>query len=82
MLAIAPIVPIVAVSSVIRGYFQGRQNMKPAAISQVLEQLVRISLIAVLTKAFLPYGIEYAAAGAMFARHWRIGFASLFIDYL
>ncbi|MBY0123921.1 stage V sporulation protein B [Bacillus sp. S/N-304-OC-R1] len=67
LLAIAPIVPIIAVSSVIRGYFQGRQNMKPAAISQMLEQLVRITLIAALTKAFLPYGIEYAAAGAMLA---------------
>ncbi|MBP2240552.1 stage V sporulation protein B [Cytobacillus eiseniae] len=67
LLAIAPIVPIVAISSVIRGYFQGKQNMKPAAFSQVLEQVVRITLIAALTKAFLPYGIEYAAAGAMFA---------------
>lgn len=67
LLAIAPIVPIIAISSVIRGYFQGRQNMKPAALSQMLEQIVRIALIAVMTKAFLPYGIEYAAAGAMLA---------------
>ncbi|PLR93745.1 stage V sporulation protein B [Bacillus sp. T33-2] len=65
LLAITPIIPIVAVSSVIRGYFQGRQNMKPAAVSQVLEQLMRITLIAVVTRAFLPYGIEYAAAAAM-----------------
>ncbi|MBG9549451.1 MAG: stage V sporulation protein B [Bacillota bacterium] len=67
LMAIAPIVPIIAVSSVIRGYFQGRQNMKPAAYSQMIEQVVRISLIALMTKAFLPYGIEYAAAGAMLA---------------
>jgi stage V sporulation protein B len=67
LLAIAPIVPIVAVSSVLRGYFQGRQNMRPSAISQVIEQLVRITLIAVLTKTFMPYGIEYAAAAAMVA---------------
>ncbi|MBT2688053.1 stage V sporulation protein B [Bacillus sp. ISL-47] len=67
LMAIAPIVPIIAISSVIRGYFQGRQNMKPAAYSQVIEQIVRISLIAMMTKAFLPYGIEYAAAGAMLA---------------
>ncbi|VEF47668.1 stage V sporulation protein B [Bacillus freudenreichii] len=65
--AIAPIIPIVAVSSVIRGYFQGKQNMKPSAVSQVIEQTVRIALIAVLTKAFLPMGIEYAAAAAMVA---------------
>jgi len=39
--------------------------MRPAANSQILEQLVRITLIAVMTKAFIPYGIEYAAAAAM-----------------
>ncbi|WP_299087607.1 stage V sporulation protein B [uncultured Metabacillus sp.] len=65
LFAIAPVVPIVAISSVIRGYFQGKQNMRPAAASQVLEQVVRISLVALFTSAFLPYGIEYAAAGAM-----------------
>lgn len=65
LLAIAPVVPIIAISSVLRGYFQGRQNMKPSAISQVIEQVVRISLVAACTKALLPYGIEYAAAGAM-----------------
>ena len=36
LLAIAPVIPIVAVSSVIRGYFQGKQNMKPAAYSQLM----------------------------------------------
>ncbi|MCM3587699.1 stage V sporulation protein B [Mesobacillus maritimus] len=65
LLAITPIIPIVAISAVLRGYFQGRQNMKPGAISQVIEQVIRIALIAVLTKTFLPYGIEYAAAAAM-----------------
>jgi stage V sporulation protein B len=65
LLAITPVVPIIAISSVIRGYFQGRQNMKPAALSQLIEQIIRIALITVLTKAFLPYGIEYAAAAAM-----------------
>ncbi|MDQ0161222.1 stage V sporulation protein B [Aeribacillus alveayuensis] len=67
LLAITPVIPIVAISSVLRGYFQGKQNMKPAAYSQVLEQMVRITLIAIFTKAFLPYGIEYAAAGALFS---------------
>ncbi|WLR49983.1 stage V sporulation protein B [Bacillus tianshenii] len=65
LMAIAPIVPIVALSSVLRGYFQGLQNMRPVALSQVIEQVVRITLVAVMTKMFLPYGVEYAAAGAM-----------------
>jgi stage V sporulation protein B len=65
--AIAPVVPVIAISSVLRGYFQGRQNMRPSAVSQIVEQFVRITLIAFMTRAFLPYGIEYAAAAAMVA---------------
>lgn len=65
LLAIAPVVPVIAVSSVLRGYFQGLQNMRPSAYSQVIEQVVRIALVALLTGLFLPYGVEYAAAGAM-----------------
>jgi len=67
LVAITPIIPIVAVSAVLRGYFQGKQNMKPFAISQMIEQVVRIFLIAVFANAFLPFGVEYAAAGVMFA---------------
>ncbi|ABS23353.1 stage V sporulation protein B [Bacillus cytotoxicus] len=65
LMAILPVVPVIAVSSVLRGYFQGKQNMKPGAYAQVLEQVVRITIIAICIRLFLPYGVEYAAAGAM-----------------
>lgn len=67
LLAITPVIPIIAISSVIRGYFQGKQNMKPSAISQVIEQSVRILLIIFFTKMFLPYGVHIAAAAVMVA---------------
>src|SRR5699024_8016869 len=67
LLAISPIVPIVAISSVLRGYFQGKQNMKPQSYSQVIEQIVRITFVAIFVKLLLPYGVEFAAAGAMFS---------------
>ncbi|MFC3039167.1 stage V sporulation protein B [Virgibacillus xinjiangensis] len=67
LLAISPIVPIVAISSVLRGYFQGKQNMKPQSYSQVIEQIVRIICVAFFIKMLLPYGVEFAAAGAMFS---------------
>lgn len=65
LLGIAPIIPIVAVSSIFRGYFQGRQRMSPYAFSQVAEQIVRIFTVLILAQFLLPYGIEYASAGAM-----------------
>jgi stage V sporulation protein B len=67
LLAISPIVPIIAISSVLRGYFQGKQNMKPQSYSQVIEQIVRITLVAIFVKLLIPYGVEFAAAGAMFS---------------
>ncbi|PAD36578.1 stage V sporulation protein B [Terribacillus saccharophilus] len=65
LLAIGPVIPILAVAAVLRGYFQGKQNMKPQSFSQVIEQIVRISCTVFLVKFFLPYGVEFAALGAM-----------------
>ncbi|SFA69202.1 stage V sporulation protein B [Lentibacillus halodurans] len=67
LIAISPIVPIIAISSVLKGYFQGRQNMKPQSFALVIEQLVRIACVAFFIKVLLPYGIAFAAAGAMFS---------------
>lgn len=67
LLAISPIVPIIAISSVLRGYFQGKHNMKPQSYAQVIEQVVRIFFVYIFIKLLLPYGVEFAAAGAMFS---------------
>lgn len=64
-LAMSPMIAIIGASSVLRGYFQGKQNMIPTAMSQIAETLVRIVAILVLSYLMLPLGLEYAAAGAM-----------------
>lgn len=63
--AVCPIIPIMAISGILKGYFQGMQNMRPQSFALVLEQIVRISCVALLIQLLLPYGIEFAAAGAM-----------------
>lgn len=64
-LCMSPIIPIVGISSVFRGYFQGRQNMIPTAVSQIAETVVRIVTMLIFAYLLLPYGLEYAAAGVM-----------------
>jgi stage V sporulation protein B len=64
-LMMIPVLPLVAVSSVWRGYFQGKQNMIPTALSQTTETLFRIVLTLLFVWLFLPYGLELAAAGAV-----------------
>lgn len=67
LMALAPVIPILAISGVLRGYFQGKQNMNPFAISQIIEQIVRIVLLYYMVQLLIDRGIEYAAAGAIFA---------------
>lgn len=49
-----------------RGFFQGLQNMRPNALSQVIEQLTRVVVMLLLAYLLLPYGLAVAAAGATF----------------
>ncbi|MDD4797758.1 MAG: polysaccharide biosynthesis protein [Eubacteriales bacterium] len=65
LMALSPALFFVALISVYRGYFQGLQNMAPTALSQVLEQLVKLVLGLYLAKVFGRHGVQYGAAGAL-----------------
>jgi polysaccharide transporter, PST family len=47
---------IVPLMSVVRGFFQGNQSMEPTAVSQVIEQLVRIVFLLVSVYLILKVG--------------------------
>ena len=64
MIAIAPALLLIPIMSVYRGYFQGMQNMLPTALSQFMEQAVRVAAGLGLAIVLLGMGVEYAAAGA------------------
>lgn len=62
--ALAPAVFLVAVEGGLRGYFQGRQDLSVLAQAQALEQVARVLTMLGLAFLLLPWGLEYAAAGA------------------
>lgn len=66
MMAIAPALLFVPMQAAYRGYFQGMQNMKPTAVSQVTEQFFRVVTGLFLGYFLVKYGRVYAAAGASF----------------
>lgn len=66
IVAVAPAIFFVSVMSAYRGFFQGLQYMTPTAVSQIVEQLVRVGTIFLLGFLLLPQGIEFAAAGGTF----------------
>ncbi|WP_019123156.1 putative polysaccharide biosynthesis protein [Brevibacillus massiliensis] len=61
--------PLVPVAAIMRGYFQGHQNMIPTGVSQVVEQLVRVIVIIFAAYwAMSAYDDAYlAGTGAVFA---------------
>ncbi|MDR2132934.1 MAG: polysaccharide biosynthesis protein [Clostridiales Family XIII bacterium] len=66
LLAIAPSLLFVPLMSVFRGYFQGMQEMRPTAVSQLFEQAIRVGVGLGLAVFFVSDSLELASAGACF----------------
>ena len=62
---LAPTVFFVTLLASSRGYLQGWQRMTPTAVSQIVEQIFRVITMILLADLFLPWGLDYAAAGAL-----------------
>lgn len=60
ILAIALVLPFDAISSVIRGYFFGKQKMLPHVLSNILEQIVRLTLILWITPSLMKTSVTNA----------------------
>ncbi|MFC4809036.1 stage V sporulation protein B [Paenibacillus sp. GCM10023250] len=79
----SPLLLIIGVSAVYRGYFQGKQNMIPTALSQTVETVIRIIFALLFAKWLLPLGLAWGAAGAMLGvvAGEVAGFAVLLLQY-
>lgn len=55
-------IPFMAASSSIKGYFYGKQEMGKPALSQIIEQVIRMITIFVFSSFFISKGLEYACA--------------------
>ena len=62
LICIGFVLPFISISSILRGYFFGKQRMIPHVVSNVTEDLVRLIVIMIGVPVFLIKGIEYAIA--------------------
>ena len=69
LVALSPAIFFVAISSVMRGYFNGRQNIKATARSQTIEQIFKTSLTIIL--------VEIIAIVSNLSTQWMAGGATL-----
>ena len=63
LITLTPVIGIIAISSVLRGYFQGLQQMSIPSVASIIETLIRIVGVWIIAALSLKKGIEYAAAG-------------------
>ncbi len=64
LVALAPAVFFVTLISCFRGYIQGYEMMTPTAMSQIIEQLLRVVVMLGAASLLFPYGLAEAAGGA------------------
>lgn len=62
---IAPTLVLVSLIAGFRGWFQGEMYMLPTAISNIIEQVVKLGVGIGLSVAFLPRGVTAAVNGAL-----------------
>ncbi len=86
MVALSPAIFFVAISSVMRGYCNGRQNIKATARSQTIEQVFKTALTIIIVEivAIISHvSTEWMAAGATLATTLATfaGFGYLYMYY-
>ena len=62
-IAIAPAILFSCLISVVKGYFQGLENMVPSGVVQILEQLFKLIFALLFASLFVKKSIVYAVMG-------------------
>lgn len=58
MMWILPAIPFIAAITSLKGYFYGKQEMTPNAVSQVVEQLAKLIVVFTIADIFAPGDLE------------------------
>ena len=61
--AMALTLPFISISSVLKGYFAGKQNLIPHATSNVIEQIIRLIIITFVLPILMKKNVLYAVLG-------------------
>lgn len=62
---LAPTIFIISVSSVLRGFFQGKNNFTPSAISNIVEQFIKLCVGIILSLSLSAVGLLVSIIGAV-----------------
>ena len=63
ILAMSVTLPFITLSSIIRGYFFGKEKMIPHVTSNLFEQIIRLAMTIIITPYLLKFGLIAAVTG-------------------
>ena len=60
LISIALVLPFISISSILRGYFFGKERMFPHVLSNVCEQIIRLIILMLIVPSLIVKGIDIA----------------------
>ena len=65
LIAIGPTLPFICISSILKGYFFGKEKMFPTTLSNIIEQITRLLLTLTIIKRLMTHSLTYAITGVV-----------------
>ena len=65
LIAIGPTLPFICISSILKGYFFGKEKMFPTTLSNIIEQITRLLLTLTIIKKLMTHSLTYAITGVV-----------------
>ncbi len=65
LIAIGFTLPFICISSIIKGYFFGKEQMFPTTLSNITEQVMRLFLTYTVISRLMKYSLTYAVTGVV-----------------
>lgn len=75
LISIGITLPFIAISSIIKGYFFGKEKVIPCTISNIIEQIVRLILTILIVGNMLQYGLTTAISFVVLINIFSEGFS-------
>lgn len=75
LIAIGITLPFIAVSSIIKGYFFGKEKVFPSTLSNIVEQLIRLALTVTIVHNMMNYGLTAAITSVVLINVFSEGFS-------
>ena len=65
IMAISFTLPFICISSILKGYFYGNENMGPFVVSNIVEQIIRLLFIIFVIPKLMKFGVSVATSAVV-----------------